>query len=77
MVAVDTLISRCRFKAQIQEVLVESAIPAKRCLLETVRGGVDEAADVFWMLLAVETFSLRNVDVLVEECLKKGIVNIH
>jgi len=38
---------------------------------------VDEAADVFWMLLAVETFSLRNVDVLVEECLKKGIVNIH
>jgi len=30
-----------------------------------------------WMLLALKTFSLRNVDVLVEECLKKGVVNIH
>jgi len=38
---------------------------------------VDEAADVFWMLLALQTFSLRNLDTLVEECLKKGIVNIH
>jgi len=76
MVVVDTLISRCRFKAQVKEVLVESAIPAKRCLLETVEG-VDEAEDVFWMLLALQTFSLRNLDALVEECLKKGIVNIH
>jgi len=72
MVAVDTRISRCRFEAQIQEVLVESEVPGKRCLLETIEGA-DETADVVWMLLALETFSLRNVEVLVEECLKKGI----
>jgi len=76
MIAVDTWISRCRFEAQIQEVLVESAVPGKRCLLETVEG-VDEEADIVWMLLALETFSLRNVDALIEECLKKGIVDIH
>jgi len=76
MVAIDTWISRCRFEAQIQEVLVESAVPGQRCLLETVEGA-DEAADIVWMLLALETFSLRNVDVLLKECLKKGVVDIH
>jgi len=76
LIVADTWISRCRFKAQIQEVLVESAVPGKRCLLETIEG-TDEVVDIFWMLLALETFSLRNVDVLIEECLKKGIVNIH
>jgi len=49
MIAVDTWISRCRFEAQIQEVLVESAVPGQRCLLETVEGA-DEAADIVWML---------------------------
>jgi len=76
MIVVDTRISRCRFEAQIQEVLVESAVPGKRCLLETVEGA-DETADVVWMLLALETFSLRNLDVLIKECLKKGVVDIH
>jgi len=76
MVAVYTWISRCRFKAQVQEVLVESAVPGLRCLLETIEGA-DEVADVVWMLLALETFSLRNVDVLIGECLKKGVVYIH
>jgi len=51
-------------------------VPGQRCLLETIEGK-DEAADVVWMLLALETFSLRNVDVLVEDHLKKGFVNMH
>jgi len=73
MIVVDTWISRCRFKAQVQEVLVESAVPGQRCLLETIEGA-DEAADVVWMLLALKTFSLRNEYVLIKECLKKGVV---
>jgi len=36
-----------------------------------------DCLDVVWMLLTLKTFSLRNVDVLVKECLKKGVVNIH
>jgi len=48
----------------------------EKCTVHLIQG-VDEAADIFWMLLALETFSLRNLDALVEECLKKGIVNIH
>jgi len=75
MIVVDTWISRCRFEAQVQEVLVESVVTGQRCLFETV-DGADEVADVFWMLLALKTFSLRSVDVL-EECLKKGIIGIH
>jgi len=43
--------------------LIESVFPGQRCLIETVEEA-DEAADVVWMLLALETFSLRNVDVL-------------
>jgi len=45
-------------------------------LFETVEGA-DEAEDIAWMLLALETFSLRNLDVFIEECLKKGGVKIH
>jgi len=76
MVAVDTWISRCRFAAQIQEVLVQSVVPDQRCLLETIEGA-HEVAGVVWMLLALETSSLRNVDVLIKECLKEGVFNIH
>jgi len=45
MVALDTWISRYRFEAQVQEVLVEIAVPGQRCLLETVEG-MNEAADI-------------------------------
>jgi len=47
MVVVDTWISRCRFEAQIEEVLTDcgSVFPGQRCLIETVEDA-DEAADV-------------------------------
>jgi len=35
-------------------------------LLEAVEGA-DEVADVVWMLLALKTFSMRKVDVLIQE----------
>jgi len=39
-------------------------------LLEALEGA-NEAADVVWMLLVLKTFSLKNVNVLVKECLKR------
>jgi len=33
--------------------------------------------DIAGMFLALKAFSLRNVDVLIKDRLKKGIVNIH
>jgi len=40
-----------------------SVVPVQRHLLEVLKG-MDEAADMVWMLLALKTFSLRNLHFL-------------